>query len=83
MGTGKVPSGFYRQTSGQWFSSTSVIDETCRSCNGTGIIIVPDFVGSKPFRGEFVQDPEYPRPDSGVNNDDDEKPINIKNKKLI
>lgn len=36
-GNGLVPNGFYLQTSGYW-SSTSTIPETCRSCNGTGII---------------------------------------------
>lgn len=29
--------GFYMQTSGHW-STTSITLETCRSCNGTGIV---------------------------------------------
>jgi DnaJ-class molecular chaperone len=36
-GNGLVPNGFYDQTSGQW-PSCSTLPETCRSCNGTGVI---------------------------------------------
>jgi len=36
-GNGIVPNGFYRQTSGQW-STTDIVPETCRTCNGTGIV---------------------------------------------
>ena len=36
-GNGLVPNGFYMQTGGHW-STTSTIPETCRSCDGTGII---------------------------------------------
>ena len=36
-GNGLVPNGFYDQTSGQW-TSCSTLPETCRSCNGTGVI---------------------------------------------
>ncbi|MCK9281538.1 MAG: hypothetical protein M0P71_13010 [Melioribacteraceae bacterium] len=36
-GNGLVPNGFYNQTSGQW-GTTSTTPETCRSCNGTGIV---------------------------------------------
>jgi len=36
-GNGLVPNGFYRQTSGDW-SSTSVTPEICRSCGGTGVV---------------------------------------------
>jgi hypothetical protein len=38
-GTGNVPNGFYNQISGEW-SSTSIIPERCRSCDGQGIIII-------------------------------------------
>ena len=36
-GNGLVPNGFYNQTSGQW-STSSITPETCRSCDGTGIV---------------------------------------------
>lgn len=36
-GNGKVPNGFYNQTSVYW-SSTSTAPEICRSCNGSGIV---------------------------------------------
>lgn len=36
-GNGKVPAGFYNQTSGDWIT-TSTEPETCLSCNGTGIV---------------------------------------------
>lgn len=36
-GNGKVPNGFYNQTSG-YVSSTSTTPETCQSCHGTGIV---------------------------------------------
>lgn len=36
-GNGLVPNGFYRQTSGLW-SSTSTKPETCKSCNGSGVV---------------------------------------------
>jgi len=36
-GNGLVPHGFYNQTGGQWITS-SFSPETCRSCNGTGIV---------------------------------------------
>lgn len=36
-GSGNVPNGFYNQTSGQW-STSDVAPETCRSCNGGGIV---------------------------------------------
>lgn len=36
-GNGLVPSGFYDQVSGEWWSSDAS-SETCRSCNGTGIV---------------------------------------------
>jgi DnaJ-class molecular chaperone len=37
QGVGVVPNGFYNQYSAQW-SSSSATPETCRTCNGTGII---------------------------------------------
>lgn len=36
-GNGLVPQGFYSQVSGQWSSST-IEFETCRSCDGAGIV---------------------------------------------
>ena len=36
-GNGLVPCGFYNQTSGHW-GTTSITPETCRSCNGTGVV---------------------------------------------
>ena len=36
-GNGLVPSGFYDQVSGEWWSSDAS-PETCRTCNGTGIV---------------------------------------------
>lgn len=36
-GNGKVPSGFYNQTSGVW-SGSSTSPENCKSCSGTGIV---------------------------------------------
>lgn len=36
-GSGLAPNGFYNQTSGHWLT-TSFTPETCRSCNGTGIV---------------------------------------------
>lgn len=36
-GNGLVSNGFYTQTSGHW-SSNSTVPETCRSCNGTGVV---------------------------------------------
>ena len=36
-GNGLVPNGFYMQTSGYWSTSDSAL-ETCRSCNGSGIV---------------------------------------------
>jgi len=35
-GNGLVPSGFYDQVSGEWWSEGGF--ETCKSCNGTGIV---------------------------------------------
>ena len=36
-GNGQVDNGFYNQTTGDW-SSTSTAPETCRSCQGTGVV---------------------------------------------
>ena len=36
-GNGKVPNGFYSQTSGTW-ASASTEPEMCRTCSGTGVI---------------------------------------------
>jgi hypothetical protein len=38
-GKGIVPNGFYSSTEETW-STTSVTPETCRSCSGSGIIIL-------------------------------------------
>jgi DnaJ-class molecular chaperone len=38
MGKGIVPNNFYLGTEKTW-SSTSATPETCRSCNGRGIIL--------------------------------------------
>ena len=38
-GNGLVPNGFYNQVSGQW-STSSVLAEQCRSCNGMGYVVV-------------------------------------------
>ena len=40
-GTGRVPLGFYNQTSGRW-TTGGIQDELCRSCDGKGYVIVPD-----------------------------------------
>ncbi len=40
-GNGKVASGFYNQTSGHW-STVDSTPETCRSCNGKGIVWEPE-----------------------------------------
>jgi len=37
-GTGQVPMGFY----GGYGASTTVRTETCRSCNGTGYVVIED-----------------------------------------
>ena len=36
-GNGKVPNGFYRQTSGEWCTADAT-PEMCLSCMGTGIV---------------------------------------------
>lgn len=46
-GNGKVPRGFYDQTSGQYAGSAANPFEQCRSCGGKGYIVVPDFVPDK------------------------------------
>jgi DnaJ-class molecular chaperone len=37
MGNGLVPNGFYNKTGNTW-TSTSASPETCRSCQGTGVV---------------------------------------------
>lgn len=39
LGRGFVPSGFYDSTGLNWVSSTTG-NETCRSCNGKGYVII-------------------------------------------
>ena len=47
-GKGIVPAGFYSYGNG----STSTADETCRSCKGTGYVVVPeDIVTEKKGKG--------------------------------
>jgi len=36
-GNGIVPNGFYNQTSGYW-TTNSTAPDTCRSCQGTGVV---------------------------------------------
>jgi DnaJ-class molecular chaperone len=43
-GNGFVPNGFYNQVSGQW-STSSLAPEICRSCQGTGYVVVDDGTG--------------------------------------
>lgn len=43
QGTGLVPNGFYSNPGMPTYSSTSTSPETCKSCNGTGIVY--DFDG--------------------------------------
>ena len=44
-GNGLVQKGFYNQVSGSWTSGTTAFEQ-CRSCYGTGYIIVPDNIFS-------------------------------------
>jgi DnaJ-class molecular chaperone len=39
-GKGTVPQGFYDIYGG--YSSTAVIEESCRSCGGSGYVVVPE-----------------------------------------
>lgn len=41
FGKGIVPMGFYNTTN-TGYSTTSTAPETCRSCGGSGYIIIPD-----------------------------------------
>lgn len=41
-GKGIVPNGFYL-TDNDWASTTDASPETCRSCNGTGVVWWPDY----------------------------------------
>lgn len=50
-GKGIVPNGFYIAVGTPYYSTTSTAPETCRSCGGKGIIIVPDSV---PSFGEHI-----------------------------
>jgi len=46
-GNGLVPAGFYDRTTPTW-STSNTGPETCRSCNGTGIVY-----------GEETDEPDY------------------------
>ncbi len=57
-GNGLVPNGFYRQTTGDWTSS-SATPEKCRTCDGKGYITVGDPVDVRPIYWPVY--PYYPR----------------------
>jgi len=65
-GNGLVTNGFYNQTSGYW-STSSISPETCRTCNGTGVILplylhahkIADKMVSERLREELIRFDKY------------------------
>ncbi len=53
-GNGLVPNGFYLQTGGTWLSS-SLAPETCRACNGTGVIL-PSYLHAQRLAEKMVEE---------------------------
>lgn len=53
-GNGLVANGFYNQTSGYWFTS-SISPETCRTCNGTGVIL-PSYLHAQKIADKMVSE---------------------------
>ena len=53
-GNGLVPNGFYNQTSGQW-TSCSTLPGTCRTCNGTGVIL-PSYLHAQKIADKMVEE---------------------------
>ena len=51
-GNGLVANGFYNQTSGYW-STSSISPETCRTCNGTGVIL-PSYLHAQQIADKMV-----------------------------
>lgn len=41
LGRGFVPNGFYSTQTGYWSGSSTLANETCRTCMGTGIVWEP------------------------------------------
>ena len=53
-GNGLVTNGFYNQTSGYW-STSSISPETCRTCNGTGVIL-PSYLHAQQIADKMVSE---------------------------
>ena len=53
-GNGLVANGFYNQTSGYW-STSSISPETCRTCNGTGVIL-PSYLHAQQIADKMVSE---------------------------
>ncbi len=53
-GNGLVANGFYNQTSGYW-STSSISPETCRTCNGTGVIL-PSYLHAQKIADKMVSE---------------------------
>jgi hypothetical protein len=53
-GNGLVTNGFYNQTSGYW-STSSISPETCRTCNGTGVIL-PSYLHAQKIADKMVSE---------------------------
>ena len=53
-GNGLVANGFYNQTSGYWLTS-SISPETCRTCNGTGVIL-PSYLHAQKIADKMVSE---------------------------